>query len=207
MALLPNTKIYGTTGNNSSPTEKIGGVVVGITSATTVTAGSPLTKVFPVINNASDGLDTGNFPVEASGTAHAFSAKAAVSGGTFAYKQSQFMIRGIATKINNITNSAILSNGNEEHVQRRHITLKQKGAKTMTAYAAGYWNPLGISGQRTNWSTAPASANVAYVLPTNNASTADDQAIYVTYRTIPGELVYMYGAINPKQDDYKALTS
>jgi hypothetical protein len=63
---------------------------------------------------------------------------------------------------------------------------------------------MGISGQRTNWSTAPSTNNVNYVLPTNNGSNADDQAIYVTYRSVPGELVYMYGTLDAKMKDYPA---
>jgi len=205
MALLPNTKIYGTTGNSSSPTEKVGGVVVGITSATTVTDGSPLTQTFPFTQNSVQ-INDPNGVVSATGVGHAYNAQSVISGGTFNYNQSQFMIRGIATKINNIANLAIFNNGNEDSIVRRPIALQQKGAKTVTAMVAGYWNPLGISGQRTNWSTSPASATGAYYLPTDNTTQADDHAIFNTYRTVPGELVYMYGAIDPLQDEYKAIT-
>lgn len=207
MALLPNTKIYGTTGNNSSPTEKVGGgVVVGITSATTVTNGSPLTQTFPITQNSIAVNADAGFVVSATGDGHAYNAQIINNAGTFNYKQSQFMIRGVANKINNITNLSIFNNGNEGNIVRRAITLQQKGAKTVSAMVAGYWNPLGISGQRTNWSTAPVSASGTYFLPTDNTTAADDQAIFVTYRTVPGELVYMYGAIDPLQDEYKAIT-
>ena len=55
MALLPNTIIYGATGNSSSPTEKLdGGTIVGITSASDTTNG-PITRTFPLTLNAIDG--------------------------------------------------------------------------------------------------------------------------------------------------------
>ena len=50
----------------------------------------------------------------------------------------------------------------------------------------------------------PTSNNTFYVLPTNNASNADDQAQFVTYKAVPGELVYLYGAPNPVLKDYPA---
>jgi hypothetical protein len=67
-----------------------------------------------------------------------------------------------------------------------------------------YWRGVGISGQRTNWSVAPSTNNVDYVLPTDNSSPAVDQGQFVTYRSIPGELAYMYGAIDPELKDYPA---
>ena len=56
------------------------------------------------------------------------------------------------------------------------------------------------------FSTGPASASAAYVLPTDNTSDAVDHAIFVTYKAIPGELAYLDGSPNPIQDQYKAKT-
>lgn len=201
MALLPNTIVYGTTGNNSSPMEKKnGGVVVGITSTTDTTNG-PIKLAFPLTSNAIDGAFRRNRVVEASGVAHAFSTKKCVTAGSFAYNQTQYMVIGVATGINGIANTALRFAGSVDR-PHRNISLKSKGAKTSTAIRAGYFRYMKISGQRTLWSTAPATNNVSYVLPTNNASNADDQGMYVTYRSVPGELVYMYGTIDPKMKDY-----
>jgi len=204
MALLPNTIIYGTTSNSSSPTEKRdGGTIVGITSASDTTNG-PATQTFPLTSNAIDGETRRVVVIEASGAAHSYSATKAYSGGTFAYDQVQFMIRTVATKINNVSSTLLSINGLPANRPHTLVSNKSKGAKTSTAHRAGYWRPVGISGQRTNWSVAPLSNNVSYVLPTNNGSNASDQGQFVTYRSVPGELAYMYGAIDAKLADYPA---
>jgi len=208
MALLPNTIIYGTTGNNSSPTEKAnGGTLLGVTSTTDTTNG-PITRTFVVRDNAMGDVVRRSVPLErASGTGHTFNTKKAYTSGTFAYEQVDWIVRQMATTINGVANTAIRLTGNESNRVHRLVSNKGKGAKTATAYRAGYWRPTGIVNKRINWSTAPSTANVSYVLPTNNSSAADDQAIYVTYRSVPGELVYMQGSTTPKQDDYKAITN
>lgn len=200
MALLPNTIIYGTTSNNSSPTEKRnGGTTVGNTVAT-----GPITKAFPLTLNAIDGTERRVRPLAAAGAGHAYNAKVAVSAGTFAYDQVQFMIKTVATKINNISNTALSINGDASNRPHTLISNKAKGAKTSTAHRSGYWNGAGIANQRTNWSTPPATNNVAFVLPTNNASNAADQGQFVTYKSIPGELAYMFGGLDAKQADFAA---
>ena len=204
MALLPNTIIYGATGNNSSPTEKLdGGTVVGITSASDTTNG-PITQTFPLTSNAIDGDVRQVLVLEASGAAHAYSAQKAFTAGTFAYVQDQFMIRTVATKINNVASTLLSINGQAGNRPHTLISNKSKGAKTSTAHRSGYWRGVGISGQRTNWSSALATNNVSYVLPTNNSSPAVDQGQFVTYRSVPGELAYMYGAIDAQLKDYPA---
>lgn len=204
MALLPNTIIYGTTSNNSSPTEKLdGGTIVGVTSATDTTNG-PITQTFPLTSNAIEVDERRVTVVEASGAAHAYSATKAYSAGTFAYDQVEFMIRTVATKINNVASTLLSVNGLPSNRPHTLISNKSKGAKTSTAHRSGYWRPMGISAQRTNWSTPPATNNVNYVLPTNNAANAVDQGQFVTYRSVPGELAFMYGAIDAKLQDYPA---
>ena len=204
MALLPNTIIYGATGNNSSPTEKLdGGTVVGITSASDTTNG-PITQTFPLTSNAIHGDVRQVLVLEASGDAHDYSAQKAFTAGTFAYVQDQFMIRTVATKINNVASTLLSINGQAGNRPHTLISNKSKGAKTSTAHRSGYWRGVGISGQRTNWSSALATNNVSYVLPTNNSSPAVDQGQFVTYRSVPGELAYMYGAIDAQLKDYPA---
>ena len=204
MALLPNTIIYGTTGDSSSPTEKSdGGTVIGITSATDTTAG-PITQTFNLTDNAIDGRERRVLVLEASGAAHAYSAQKADTGGTFAYDQDQFIIRTVTTKINNQSNTVLQINGIPRNRPKNNVTDSAKGALLTTAHRSGYWRGVGISGQRTNWSTPPSTRDITFKLPTNNASDAVDQGQFVTYKSIPGELAYMYGAIDAKQDDYKA---
>lgn len=204
MALLPSGYVVSATGNSNIVNEKSnGGTIVGITSATTTTVGSPVSRTFPLTNNAIDGRVKRVLVLAASGAAHAYSATKAYASGTFAYDQSQFMIRTVTTRINNVA-STLLSIGTPGNRSRTLISNKSKGAQTCSAFRSGYFRFLKISGQRTNWSTPPASNNVSYVLPTNNASNAVDQAQFVTYKSVPGELVYMYGAINPVLKDYPA---
>lgn len=204
MALLPNTYIYGTTGNDSSPTEKRdGGTVVGITSGSDTTNG-PVTRTFPLTLNAIEVDERRSLPQELSGAGHASNATKADTGGTFAYDQVQFMVRTVASQINGQANTALLINGQLGNRPHTLISNKSKGAKTSTAIRSGYWRGAGISGQRTNWSTPPSSNNVSFVLPTNNGSNAVDQGQFVTYRSVPGELAFMYGAIDAKQVDYPA---
>jgi len=204
MALLPNTIIYGTTGSSSSPTEKRdGGTVVGITSGSDTTTG-PITQTFPLTSNAIDGDTRRVTVIEASGAAHAYSAQKADTGGTFAYDQDQFIIRTVTTKINNQSNTVLQINGIPRNRPKNNVTDSAKGALLTTAHRSGYWRGVGISGQRTNWSTPPSTGDITFKLPTNNASDAVDQGQFVTYKSVPGELAYMFGAIDAKQDDYKA---
>ena len=212
MAMLPTDYIVAPTGASANKTtnkvvEVKGGVVVGVTSATDTTKGQPITEVFRFSQNAIGDRDILTTPKE-SASVNSTSNQTGVLGtaGTFAYNQVQFMIRTSATKINNIANTTLLIPGYSNQPPHQQTSNKSKGAKTSTAWRAGYWNAVGIAGQRTNWSTAPATNNVNYVLPTNNASNAADQAQFVTYKLIPGELAYMDGSPNPIQDEYKAAT-
>lgn len=208
MALLPSGYIYATTGNYNLPREKVyGGTVVGVTSATNTTTG-PITQTFPLTNNAIEGAVRRVVVLEASGAAHAYSATKAYTAGTFGYTPptTQFIIRTVSTKINNVASTILQINGELDNRPHSLASNKSKGAKTSTAYRSGYFRLTKISGQRTLWSTPPSSNNVNYVLPTNNASNAADQGQFMTYKSVPGELVFMYGAIDPKLADYPART-
>jgi len=177
MALLPTGIIVAPTGNGVGPSERIGGTLLGITSATNTALGNPITKILTLRNTAMDGTAVRSSVVaQLSGINHTYSAAKAYTAGTFAYKQDQFIMRGYTTRINGVANTALLINGNESRF-------------------------LGISKQRSNWTTPPATNNVTYA--NGVGGSASDQALYVTYKAVPGELVYMYGALNPKMDDYK----
>ena len=203
--LLPSGYIVATTGNSNYPKERFnGGTIVGITSATTTTAGSPVTRTFPLLNNSIEGATRRVLVLQASGAAHAYSAQKAYAAGTFAWNQVQPMIRTYTTKINNVASTLLSIPGLPSNRPHTLISNKSKGAKTVTAFTSGYFRFTKISGQRTLWSTPPASNNVSYVLPTNNGSNADDQGQFVTYRSVPGELAYMYGALDAKKKSYPA---
>lgn len=205
MALLPTGIIVVPTGvtKTITPIESIGGVVIGVSSATDTSAGNPITEQFLFKRNGIKAVASA--PIESTSANSAYNATTAISStGTFAYDQSQFMIKGVATNINNTASVALAIGGMSDNRPHKNDSNKAKGAKTSTAYRTGYWRALGISGQRTNWSTAPTTNNVSYVLPTNNGSDAVDQAMYVTYKAVPGELAYRDGSANPIQDEYKA---
>jgi hypothetical protein len=205
MALLPSGIIVATKGANAaknSPTEVRGGVIVGITSATDVEVGNPVTEVFQFSANAIGERDVDTTPKESASVLSTSNQTGVLSGGTFAYNQVEFMMMMSADTINNSSATALLIGGQTTPPPHRSISNKSKGAKTSTAYRAGYWRALGIAGQRTNWSTAPSTNNVAYQ-ETTGTGNADDEAIFVTYKAIPGELAYMDGSPNPIQDEYK----
>ncbi len=210
MATLPTGIVVSTTGNYSINTEEIGGAAVGITSATTITAGSPITRVLTIADTVASGIDlTRSVPKELSGVAHSYSAKPAYEAGTFARDaaSTEWLVRTVATTINGVANNTLKIVGNEQDRARTLVTNSQKGAQTSTAYRAGYWNSVGIARQRTNWSTGPSSNNVTYRLPTDNTTDSADQALFVTYKSVPGELTYHYGSgAEPTTDEYKART-
>lgn len=204
MALLPTGIIVVPTGADKqiTPVEVIGGVVVGITAATDTAVGNPVTETFPFFEQAAVEPGT-NAPLESTSTNSAYNATTAISStGTFAYNQVQFLIRNHASEINGSASNSLLINGNSQHLAKNYVSNSAKGARTSTAFRAGDWRPLGIAGQRTNWATPPTSNDTAFVLTTNNASDAVDQAQFVTYMAVPGELTYRDGSPNPIQDEY-----
>lgn len=205
MALLPSGIIVATKGANAaknSPTEVLGGVVVGITDATDVKTGNPVTEVFQFSAQAIGERDILTTPKELTSANSTSNNQKALSAGTFAFNQKQFMIKMVADKINNIASTALSIGGYPNQPPHRQTSNKQKGAKTSTAWRAGYWRAVGIAGQRTNWSVAPSSNNVNYYTPTGGII-ADDNAQFVLYKAVPGELTYMDGSPNPIQDEYK----
>lgn len=207
MAILPTGYVVGTRGvHASTPTEEIGGTIIGITTATTTGGKSPLTQPFQLNSGVPLNRLNFNIPQQASGTAHTFSATKAVSSGTFAYEQSEFLIRGVCDRINGVASTLLQIGGNEQYRLRRDRKLKSWGYKYSTAIRAGYFRLTKISGQRTPWSTAPSALNDTFRSTTNNGTDADDQALFVTYRSIPGEYVFMPGTKNPYQGDYPART-
>jgi hypothetical protein len=199
---IPSSYKRATTGDAAFTAQKVGGVVIGITSATTVTAGSPVTKVFDLKTQGTDGVDRRTAPKDTDITVTALAAT-----GTFAYDQSAFIFIGnqANNNINGTASTALTLNGRESARDNERSSLTPIGAKTLTAFAARYWQPLGISAQRTNWSTDPTAMNVAdYDDGDTSTATTVDNAIGT--KAVPGELAYMYGALDANQDEYKART-
>ncbi len=206
MAMLPTGIIVVPTGTDKTitPIEVKGGVMIGTTDATDTAAGNPITETFPFKDN---GVVPGlSAPKESTSANSTSNAKKPFTSGTFAYNQVQFMIRNVATKINNTASNALLIGGQSENLPHENTRNGQIGAKIGHAFRNGHWRPLGKTHSRKMFSTGPASASAAYVLPTDNGSDAVDHAIFVTYKAIPGELAYLDGSPNPIQDQYKAKT-
>ena len=185
----------------TSTSEKIGGVVIGITSATTVTAGQPVTKVFDLKTQGTDGAGRRTAPKDTAATVEALAAT-----GTFAYDQVAFMLRGnqSSNTINASASTELQINGNGDDRDREHSSLTPIGAKTSTAWSANFFNPIGISGSRSPWDSAPGPMNAANYQDAVGGVTTVDNAVGT--RAIPGELAYMYGAIVANTGEYSAMT-
>jgi hypothetical protein len=208
MALLPTGYVVSCRGTGVAPLEQIGAAALGITDATTVTTGNPYTQTLNFKDSVTNSVMSTrrSRAIAASGTFHTYSAQKALTAGTFAYDPNAFLIQGYSTTINGIANTSLLFTDGDQYRLRRSLIQKSWGYKYSTAIRAGYFSFTKISGKRTNWTTAPSSLNDTFRSTTNNAVAAGDQGQFVTYRSVPGELVYMQGSLTPFLDDYKATT-
>jgi len=119
--------------------------------------------------------------------------------GALAYQPGagdpQFLIRTVASKVNNVSNT-VLQSGASDKAGRRAINPIVKTHDyniTSINYVTGIATKHGSAGAVKNF------------VQSDGSTAASDDAANPT-RAIPGELVYMYGALTPKQDDYKAKT-
>lgn len=208
MALLPTGYVISCRGTGVAPLEQIGGAAMGITDATTVTTGSPFTSTLSIKDTITSGVLSArrSKPVAASGLSHAYSAQKALAAGTFAYEPNAFLIHGYSTTINGIANNSLLFTGGDAYRQRTALKQKSWGYKYSTAIRAGYFSFTKISGKRTNWTTDPSALNDTFRSTTNNAVDSSDEGLYVTFRSVPGELTYMDGSRHPITDEYPAIT-
>ena len=208
MALLPTGYVISCRGTGVAPLEQIGGAAMGITDATTVTTGSPFTSTLPIRDAITTGamISRRSRAIAASGLNHAYSAQRAMTSGTFAYDPNAFIIQRYSTTINGIASNAMLFTDGDSYRLRRALRQKSWGYKYSTAIRAGYFSFTKISGKRTNWTTNPSALNDTFRSTTNNAVASDDQGMFVTYRSIPGELVYLSGSLTPVLADYSAIT-
>ena len=198
---IPSTYKRNTVGGAFTE-QKIGGVVIGITSATDTTDGQPVTEVFDLKTQGTDGVDRRTAPKDTAATVEALAAT-----GTFAYDQSAWMIIGnqANNNINNTASTALTLNGNDSATDSERSSLTPIGAKTSTAWRNGSFEHLGVSAQRTPWgSGTPDPMNAAdYQDAVGGVTTVDDA---VGTQAVPGELAYMYGALDANQDEYKERT-
>ena len=200
---IPSEYKRATTGDAAFTAQKIGGVVIGVTSATDTTDGQPVTEVFDLKTQGTDGVDRRTAPKDTDITVTALAAT-----GTFAYDQSAFILIGnqANNNINGTASTALTLNGHESARDNERSSLTPIGAKTLTAWRNGSFEHLGVSAQRTPWgSGTPDPMNAADYDDgdTSTATTVDDA---IGTQAVPGELAYMHGALDAKQDDYKERT-
>jgi len=200
---IPSTYKVAPTGDGAFTAQKIGGVVIGITSATTVTAGSPVTKVFDLKTQGTDGVDRRTTPKDTDITVTALAAT-----GTFAYDQSAFIFIGnqANNNINGTASTALTLNGRESARDNERSSLTPIGAKTLTAWRNGSFEYLGVSAQRTPWGSGTPDPMNAADYDDGDTSTATTVDNAIGTKAVPGELAYMYGALDANQDAYKART-
>ena len=196
-------KVAASDGTTANPAQVQGGTFIdgGDTSASAA-----------IFNRLGMGLKrdlSGNGPTE---NVHGKVAKA----GTWAYQAAgEYMVRRMATTINGSADDVLQSGGSNHPRRSIHVRSNQIGAKLVTAHRAGYWRPTGVSGQRTNWSSALDGANVDsdgnYADNTGAFSATSDDAARVTpwnSSGIPAELVYLetgkVSTANMKDYPYKS---
>lgn len=210
---IPSTYKRSTTGGVFTES-KVGGVIVGITDGTSTVAGQPVTTTTPLTDNAISGKVRRNVVVEATGAnLHSYNATKLLSGGTFAYNQNNpthFMIRTNATQINGTASTNMLFAASAMRRDANHIRNDAIGAKTLTAWRNRGWNPLGITGQRSNFDVDAAGVNAngivdalnqSHVQPGDGSTAASDQAQLTG--AVAAELTYMEPVLgNPTDASY-----
>lgn len=134
-----------------------------------------------------------------------------VSSGTFAYtpaKGTNFLLRAAgdtnAGKVNN-TSSTVLSVGGNKTPKSIHKTVS---TRRLGAYADASFNVLAVPNGNVVPGRTKGTGNGAlsnFVQKDGTTSAVDDAA--TPTRSVPGELTYMFGSKNPKNDTYKARNS
>ena len=200
---IPSSYKRATTGDAAFTAQKVGGVVIGVTSATDTTDGQPVTEVFDLKTQGTDGVDRRTAPKDTDITVTALAAT-----GTFAYDQSAFIFIGnqANNNINGTASTALTLNGHESARDNERSSLTPIGAKTLTAWRNGSFEYLGVSAQRTPWGSGTPDPMNAADYDDGDTSTATTVDNAIGTKAVPGELAYMYGALDANQDEYKART-
>ena len=175
---------------------------------------SPIQNVKSEAEFADDrGEDFGSKVVANDGTGAATTDRAgvkkAVSGGTLAFSASatQWIMKGgnVSTTIGGVANTSLVGGARDYDAKRNDFATEAARViiDTELVGASGF-DVFAVPSA----AIVPGRTNHGYA---GNASTfvnpADGTAAVATEiapsQAVPGELTYMFGAINPKQDDYK----
>ena len=156
-----------------------------------------------VVVNAGSGVNT----TDRAGVSQARAGQA----GTIAYNATatQWVVQGgnVTTTLNNAANTSLISaaaDSNGANATRSNVTSNNKRKKIGVTDIDVYAQPsTTINGFVTR---TGAGTNVNMVSPADGTSVANDNEANTT-RAVPGELTYMFGGKNPKQDEYKAKDS
>jgi hypothetical protein len=187
---MATTTISGTGKKNN------GATVLGINAATTTTAGSPVTRTFEVKANAiSETPDVGYGAkvVALTGSKWKAGVQTAKGSGALAYQPKandpQFLLRGYASKINNVASTLLTFPGSEvpERVAIHDLSETERIDITSIAYSTGIATDGGSAG--------------------NNVSFNADHAATPT-RAVPGEFTILedFVTFTNNNKDYPAKT-
>lgn len=205
---IPST--YKTTAQGSGSYVNDGGVVLGVGDVST----SRLTGSLSLDSALPAGNAVRRVVAEVS-TDGSYEAAKANSSGAFGYEQAASELIMIGNDVTIGGSSSTVLKMSRSYTSRKKVQpkLAMYGAKTLTAWSEGAWNPLGISTQRTNWDAAAASVsaggilttlNSNYVLPSDGSTAATDNTISLT---VPGNLVLTDGSLTPTVHTYTGYTT
>jgi hypothetical protein len=202
---------------NGSGTRNNGGTIV---NAGNVALNGPVTNVIG-LNELHANADYGSKVVTKDGTGGSTSDPWGVTmvlpSGTFAYFPSaaagerNFIMKSAgdsAAKINNMATDLLSVPGAEYAGVNRSSIHKLVKTRRLGSYSDAAFNILArpstqVVPGRTKGTGAGNASN--FVQMDGSTAASDDAA--TTTRTVPGELTYMFGAIIPLNDDYKARDS
>ena len=183
-----------------------------------VAASSPMTKSMSLADIADDfGDSIGSKIIVQAGSGAATTDRAGVSqaragqAGTIAYNATatQWVVQGgnITTKLNNATNTTLTgaaADSNGMNATRSNVTSNNNRKKSGVTDIDVYAKPSTTMNGFVTRTGAGTAQNM--VTPADGTSVANDNEANTT-RAVPGELTYMFGGKNPKQDEYKAKDS
>ena len=181
------------TATGSGPTRNNGGTIVAAGNVNTTSG--PVKVDLSLQEQAVQDDEYGSKVVLSSGTSGSsgnLGTYTPVSAGTFAYQQvaGTYLMRRQSTTIGGVANTTLNSGASDYGTRKNPLLLE-----TTRTYGSGVtqsWNY--VTGAITKGGNAGGLA-----------SFSNDHAARPT-AAIPGELVYMYGAIVPQQADYKPRT-
>lgn len=195
---IPSAYQRTTTGSGGTT---VSSVAIGVTATTDLFG-----YAMPIKNQTVSGVR--RIMEAKANTAGAYEARVAKSGAVFGYNlaASEVLSPLLGGNINGQTN--LLKFTSADVGQNRKIVKPagtQFGVKLVTAWAARTWNPMGISGQRVNWSSTPGTlTGTNYRLTTHASNAANDNAVGDI--TVTPKLTYMSGSTTPTNDTYPAFT-